>query len=137
MTGFLPLVDVLKGVDRVVAECTSTLRDSMGRASLRSRKVLLLFSGAYSSPDGLAVFLERDGLEAECVDYKVENGGEAITTSSTTHSSRACWHAFPPIIISPSLLLPHAVPTMYHASSQQPKGGHHSGSYTLSHSGVS
>ena len=42
-----------------------------------SRKVLLLFSGPYDRPDGLAVFLGRMGLEAVQVDYDSANGGDA------------------------------------------------------------
>ena len=36
--------------------------------ALRSKKVLVLFSGAYGRPDGLAPFLARQGLEAVLVD---------------------------------------------------------------------
>eukprot|EP00965_Chrysotila_dentata_P132359 4376881-Pleurochrysis_carterae.AAC.2 len=33
-----------------------------------SRRVLLLFSGPFSRPDGIASFLTRYGLTADCVD---------------------------------------------------------------------
>lgn len=38
-------------------------------------KVLLLFSGPYHRPDGLAAFLRQRGLEADLIDCDLEHGG--------------------------------------------------------------
>eukprot|EP00965_Chrysotila_dentata_P010008 326316-Pleurochrysis_carterae.AAC.1 len=40
-----------------------------------SRRVLLLFSGPFSRPDGIAAFLTRYGLTADCVDNCSSDGG--------------------------------------------------------------
>ena len=42
-----------------------------------SRHVLILFSGPYERPDGLAAFLRRVGLEVTLVDNDVKHGGNA------------------------------------------------------------
>ena len=42
-----------------------------------SRRVLILFSGPYDRPDGLAAFLRRRGLEVDLVDSGIDGGGEA------------------------------------------------------------
>lgn len=43
----------------------------------RSTKVLVLYSGSYSRPDGLNVFLRRFGLTAVMVDNDQSRGGDA------------------------------------------------------------
>ena len=43
---------------------------------MRSRTVLVLFSGSYSRPDGLAAFLARYGLSCVMVDSDTANGGD-------------------------------------------------------------
>ena len=43
----------------------------------RSNRVLILFSGPYNRPDGLAVFLKKMGMECDLVDSDPENGGDA------------------------------------------------------------
>ena len=46
-----------------------------GAAARQTRKVLILFSGPYRRPDGLAAFLTKLGLEVEMVDNDPEHGG--------------------------------------------------------------
>ena len=48
----------------------------LGSARL-SRRVLLLFSGPYSRPDGIAAFLQRLGLDVDLVDSCPSTGGGA------------------------------------------------------------
>ena len=43
----------------------------------RSQKVLVLFSGPYRRPDGLAAFLTRFGFEPVLLDNDAETGGGA------------------------------------------------------------
>ena len=46
-----------------------------GANARRSRKILILFSGAYRRPDGLAAFLAQFNLEAVLVDNDTQKGG--------------------------------------------------------------
>ena len=52
--------------------------------ALRSRSVLILFSGPYDRPDGLAAFLSRLGLKSVLIDNSSSGGGSAhdLTTDS-------------------------------------------------------
>ena len=52
-----------------------------------SRRALILFSGPYARPDGVAAFLRARGIEADQVDSHAVDGGGLITVCSTTHSS--------------------------------------------------
>ena len=46
-----------------------------GAAARRSQRVLVLFSGSYRRPDGIAAFLTRRGLGVDMIDSDVVNGG--------------------------------------------------------------
>jgi len=63
----------------VVPETVAAAVDSATRRTANSarasRHVLLLFSGPYERPDGLAVFLRRLGFTVTCVDNDTSNGG--------------------------------------------------------------
>ena len=48
-------------------------REAVG--STNSRRVLILFSGPYDRPDGIAAFLRRRGIEVDLVDSGAEGGG--------------------------------------------------------------
>ena len=55
-----------------------------------SRRALVLFSGPYSRPDGIAAFLRARGVESDQVDSHAVDGGGLITISSTTRSLSPC-----------------------------------------------
>eukprot|EP00965_Chrysotila_dentata_P156976 5186268-Pleurochrysis_carterae.AAC.1 len=40
-----------------------------------SHRVLLLFSGPYSRPDGVSSFLQRYGVSSDCIDNDHDTGG--------------------------------------------------------------
>ena len=50
-------------------------RSSAGTSARSSRKVLVLFSGAYQRCDGIAAFLRARGLDSELIDNDVATGG--------------------------------------------------------------
>ena len=50
--------------------------DALGQgAAARSRRVLVLFSGPYSRPDGLGAFLRQSGFEVDLIDNDRKHGG--------------------------------------------------------------
>ena len=50
--------------------------DAVRSTAPASRRVLILFSGPYDRPDGLAAFLRRRGLDVDLVDSSIDGGGE-------------------------------------------------------------
>ena len=66
--------------ERPTHSAPTSLADAYAQASRgganarRSRKILILFSGAYSRPDGLAAFLAQFNLEAILVDNDTQKG---------------------------------------------------------------
>ena len=51
---------------------------------MRSRTVLILFSGSYQRPDGITAFLARYGISAVMVDNDAATGGTHLTTYCMT-----------------------------------------------------
>ena len=62
-----PAVSTAEAFDRAARGENATAR--------RSNKVLLLFSGLYRRPDGLATFLRKFGFEVELLDNDPVTGG--------------------------------------------------------------
>ena len=54
------------------------------RAARESRRVLVLFSGAYARPDGLGTFLTKNGFDVTLVDNDAHDGGGDNTTFFVT-----------------------------------------------------
>eukprot|EP00965_Chrysotila_dentata_P189144 6173167-Pleurochrysis_carterae.AAC.4 len=52
-----------------------TLRNDGAEEHAKSRRVLLLFFGPFSRPDGLSAFLARYGVAADCIDNAEVDGG--------------------------------------------------------------
>ena len=46
-----------------------------GDRPVQSRRVLILFSGPYDRPDGIATFLRRRGVEVDLIDSGIKGGG--------------------------------------------------------------
>ena len=60
----------------------TSLREAVAKATGRgdghlSTKVLVLFSGPYNRPDGLAAYLTGMGLDAVMIDNDAQRGGDA------------------------------------------------------------
>ena len=60
--------------DSMTAAYHRATRDATPKA-VASRKVLLLFSGAYQRPDGIAAFLTAYGIDSVLVDNDSTHGG--------------------------------------------------------------
>ena len=54
---------------------STAFRDATRGGPPLSRRVLLLFSGPYDRPDGLAAFLRRRGIDVDLIDSGIEGGG--------------------------------------------------------------
>ena len=63
-----------------IAECYASLTKTSKPTSSR---VLILFSGPYERPDGIAAFLQRRGLTVDQVDSSVVDGEPTATTTTS------------------------------------------------------
>ena len=53
------------------------------RSARESRRVLVLFSGAYARPDGLGTFLTKNGFDVTLVDNDAHDGGGGAAQRSS------------------------------------------------------
>ena len=78
----LPAAGHTPGITAAVTDAAPTLEQAFETAarptaapSRLSRTVLLLFSGPYRRPDGLAAFLRQRGLDVVMLDNDAKHGG--------------------------------------------------------------
>ena len=74
--GYANLARALGGDDHTPSLAAAYEAATRGAAITReSRRILILFSGPYRRPDGLAAFLQQRGFEVDQVDSDAEHGG--------------------------------------------------------------
>ena len=72
-----PAGSIAAEFDRVTRSKSPSITNPNSKSARLSRRILILFSGPYSRPDGLIAFLQRLGMQVTAIDNNEANGGNA------------------------------------------------------------